>query len=234
MAPTSTRATGSPANQIAPPFQGRRPGIPTLPAAAPRKARNTAARIDQQAPKKAREAAAGHHGRRVPDLGANWAWQGPGPLPQPARRAAREATQPTPRPAPSQKASPPPARPAVAAEVRAAVLAARIPPPAELAPPSTADASAGAAAAPSAPHTRATTPPPEQPRRHAPVGVAPLCDETARAGDTARKGERTTRANLYTFSGATNCELQFAPLYENTHEGIPWRIYLQGSAFQDL
>jgi hypothetical protein len=23
-------------------------------------------------------------------------------------------------------------------------------------------------------------------------------------------------------------------LYENTHEGIPWRIYLQGSAFQEL
>nr|XP_051221663.1 uncharacterized protein LOC127339907 [Lolium perenne] len=154
MAPTSTRATGSPANQIAPPFQGRRPGIPTLPAAAPREARNTAARFDQQTPKKAREAAAGHRGRRVPDLGANWAWQGPGPLPQPARRAAREATQPTPRPAPSLKASPPPARPAVAAEVRAAVLDAPIPPPAELAPPSTADASAGATAALSAPSTQ--------------------------------------------------------------------------------
>nr|XP_051201729.1 uncharacterized protein LOC127315266 [Lolium perenne] len=112
MAPTSTRATGSPANQIAPPFQGRRPGIPTLPAAAPRKARNTAARIDQQAPKKAREAAAGHHGRRVPDLGATRALRARDPCPNPhAGRPGGHPAHASPCSIPEGLATAGPARP---------------------------------------------------------------------------------------------------------------------------
>nr|XP_051222052.1 uncharacterized protein LOC127340324 [Lolium perenne] len=190
MAPTSTRATGSPANHIAPPFQGRRPGIPTLPAAAPRETSNTTARFNIQTPKKAREAAADHHGRRVPDLGAKWAWQGLGPLPQPARRAAREARQPTPRLAPSLQASPPPARPAVAAEVPIAVLDAMTLPPAELAPPSDRRRLRRSRRRPSAPKHTSHHAAAAQPRAAMPpASVAPLRDEAARAGDTARRGE---------------------------------------------
>nr|XP_051207484.1 uncharacterized protein LOC127323375 [Lolium perenne] len=144
MAPTSTRATGSPANHIAPPFQGRRPGIPTLPAAAPRETRNTAARFDLQTPKKAREAAAGHHGRRVPDPGqAGLARPGtPCPNPHAGGRGGHPAHA-SPCSIPEGLATAGPARPWPPSSRRRARRP--IPPPAELAPPG------------------AATPPPEPP-----------------------------------------------------------------------